>query len=195
MIRFQRKTPIILSLITGIILSTLSCSSTDLTNKPGGLKVGDKMADFALLNQYAHIMKLTDVPSGWYLVIILYRGYWCNPCRDMLFKLKDDFPKFAPLHAVLAAVSTDSVEVSANINQQWQFPFPLLSDPQLNLITALGAQQLKGHGIHDIARPAVVIVDPKKIIRFKIIGQNPPDLPTDNEILFNLQQMELHSSM
>jgi peroxiredoxin len=135
-------------------------------------------------------MKLSDVPAGWYLVIILYRGYWCNACRDQLFRLKDDFSQFAPLHAVLATVSTDSVEDSYIVEQQWHFPFPLLSDPHLSLITALGAQHIKGHGIHDIAHPAIIIIDPQKTIRYKTMGQNPTDLPTDNELVYILQQME-----
>ncbi len=178
----------------GLILLNQGCGSSPANVKPGGLQIGDKVDDFSLMDDNGQIMKLSDVPSGWYLVIVLYRGYWCNACRDQLFKLKEDFPRFAPLHATLVAVSTDSVEDSATINQQWRFPFPLLSDPHLSLITALGALHAKGHGIHDIAHPAIIILDPQKIISYKIIGQNPIDLPNDNELIYILQQMELDLS-
>lgn len=154
--------------------------------------MGDKVEDFSLMDETGQVVKLSNVPADWYVVLILYRGYWCNACRDQLFKLKDDFPKFDALHAKLMAVSTDSIEDSAQVNQQWHFPFPLLADPHLHLIDIFGARHVKGHGIHDVAHPTLIIIDPEKFIRYKAIGQNPVDLPTDDEVFYMLQRMEAH---
>lgn len=190
MANFGKRTLLILIILCGMISLNQGCGFPSPSVKPGGLQIGDKIGDYSLVDATGRITKLSDVPAGWYQVIILYRGYWCNACREQLFKLKDDFPKFAPLHATLVAVSTDSVEDSAVINQQWRFPFPILSDPQLQLIDIFGARHPNGHGIHDIAHPAVIIIDPKKIIRYKNIGKNPADLPNDDEVLFMIQRME-----
>ncbi len=170
---------------------TQSCSVPVPASNPNGLQIGDKAQDFPLIDDNGNITKLSVVPSGWYTVIVLYRGFWCNACKDQLFKLKEDFPQFLPMHAAIMAISTDSFEDSSIVNHQWRFPFPLLSDPHLSLISAFGAQHIKGHGIHDIAYPAIIVLDPQKIVRYKIIGENPNDLPTDNELIYILQQMEL----
>ena len=158
--------------------------------KPGGLAVGDKAADFALMDSQGHVMKLSDVQAGWNLVLILYRGHWCSACQNQLINLKDDYPKFTALHTALAAVSVDPMEDSAHFTEEWRFPFPLLSDPKFQVIDAYGAHHPQGHEGKDISRPAVIVIDPQKIIRYKHVGTSPIDRPSDDEILFLLQQME-----
>ncbi len=158
--------------------------------KPGGLQVGDSAADFSLMDASGHIRKLSDVQKDWYLVLVFYRGHWCGACQNQLLNLKDDFAKFAPLHATLAAVSVDSVEESADFNHNWNLPFPLLSDSHLSLIDSYGIRHPKGHEEKDISRPCVVIIDPQKTIRYKFVGVLPTDRPSDNEILFTLQKLE-----
>ncbi len=158
--------------------------------KPGGLALGDKAYDFSLMNDQGKVMKLSDVQEGWYLVLILYRGHWCSACLNQLLDLKNDFPKFTQLHASMAAASTDPVEDSADFMKEWRFPFPLLSDTKLQVIDAYGARHPQGHEGKDIAHPSVIIIDPKKIIRYKYVGKVATDRPTDDEILFALQQIE-----
>ena len=166
------------------------CGSNLVPQKPGGLQPGDKAYDFSLLDSNGKFVKMSDVQPGWYLVLILYRGSWCSACQGQLAGLKEDFPKFAAVHSTIMAVSTDPVGDSADYNQQWQFPFSLLSDPELHVIDAYGARHPKGHGGKDIARPTTVIIDPQKIVRYKYIGKDPTDRPTDNEIIFQIQQIQ-----
>jgi peroxiredoxin len=142
------------------------------------------------MNDQGKVMKLSDVQEGWYLVLILYRGHWCSACLNQLLDLKNDFPKFTQLHASMAAASTDPVEDSADFMKEWRFPFPLLSDTKLQVIDAYGARHPQGHEGKDIAHPSVIIIDPKKIIRYKYVGKVATDRPTDDEILFALQQIE-----
>jgi thioredoxin-dependent peroxiredoxin len=174
--------------LTFLLAGCGSNSSVSLT--AGVVGLGQKAPDFILQNYDGRFFKSTDLQPGWYLVLIFYRGHWCSACQNQLLNLKDDFAKFAPLHTALAAVSVDPVEDAAAFNEQWRFPFPLLADPQLKLIDAFGVRHPQGHDGKDISRPAVVIIDPNKIVRFKYVGQNPTDRPTDDEILFSIQQIE-----
>ena len=189
---FNRK--VLSSWLVSCILAGLisGCGSSEppVPLKPGGLQVGDKAYDFSLLDSNNKIIKMSDVQPGWYLVLILYRGSWCSACQGQLAGLKEDFPKFTEIHATLMAVSTDPVEDSADFNQQWRFPFPLLSDAELKVIDAYGARHPKGHGGKDIAHPTTIIIDPQKIVRYKYVGKDPMDRPTDNEILFTIQQIQ-----
>jgi peroxiredoxin len=176
--------------VLGIIFAFQGCGSPSPNSNSNALGIGDKLKDFSLLDENGHLTKLSDVPPGWFLVIYLYRGNYCSGCRDRLFKFKDDYSKFASLHAALMAVSTDPVEYSADFHQQWRFPFPFLSDPHLQLIDAFGARHPKGHGIHDVAHPSFIIIDSQKIIRFKVIAYKPDDEPLDDELLSIIQQLE-----
>jgi len=155
------------------------------------LRVGDKAADFSLSDASGHFIKLSDTVRGNYLVLFFYRGAWCDTCVSHLQNFKKDFAKFNDMRASLAAISVDSVEVSAALNEQWRFPFPLLSDQQFRLIDVYGARDPKGgHKGEDISHVAVVIIDPQKIVRYKYIGDKAWDLPATDEVLFNLQKIE-----
>jgi peroxiredoxin len=158
--------------------------------KPGGLQVGDKAEDFSLMDSTGRVMKSADVQEGWYIVLILYRGHWCSACLNQLLNLKEDFPKFAAIHATLAAISVDPIEDSAHFNEQWRFPYPLLSDTQFKVIDAFGARHPNGHEEKDISRPGVIILDPQRVVRYKYIGKSPVDRPEDNEILFTIQKLQ-----
>ncbi|HJT22984.1 MAG TPA: peroxiredoxin family protein [bacterium] len=182
-----------LAILAGFFQGCVKPSVPQAT-KPGGLGLGDKAYDFSLMDSSGHPVKMSDLKPGWYLVLILYRGSWCSACQGQLAGLKEDYPKFLAQNATVAAVSVDSIEDSANFNQQWRFPFPLLSDPDLKVIDAYGARLPNGHEGKDIAKPTTLIIDPNKTIRFKYIGKDPTDRPTDNEILFMLQQIQQHDS-
>src|SRR5581483_10715508 len=159
-------------------------------SKPGGLQVGDKAYDFSLVSASGQVVKMSEVQPDWYIFLILYRGHWCSACQGQLAGLKEDYPKFTALHATLAAVSVDNLEDSAAFNEQWRFPFPLLSDTQLKVIDAYGARHPNGHAGKDIARPTTLIIDTHRVVRYKYIGNDPNDRPTDNEILFTIQQIQ-----
>ena len=178
--------------VAGLTGSFQGCAKPQApaVTKPGGLGLGDQAYDFSLMDSSGHLVKMSDVKPGWYLVLILYRGSWCSACQGQLAGLKEDYPKFQAAHATIAAVSVDPVQDSADFNQQWRFPFPLLSDPELKVIDAYGARLPNGHEGKDIAKPTTLIIDPNKMIRFKYIGKDPTDRPTDNEILFTIQQIE-----
>lgn len=156
---------------------------------------GDLAADFSLMDSNGKLTHLSSVPPDTFLVLILYRGFWCSACQAQLFNLKDDYPRFIQQHAIVYAVSTDLVEESLNFNQQWRFPFTLLSDVNLNLIGAYGAVNKAGHNGHPIAHPTVIIIDPQKKIRYKYIGANPQDRPSDDEILAEIQREKAASAM
>ena len=133
--------PLTLAIVWTVVLSGCGNEPQPAPLKPGGLQIGDKAADFSLVDETGHVMKLSDVQEGWYLVLVFFRGHWCTACQNQLLNLKDDFAKFAPLHAALAAISVDSIDDSADFNQIWHLPFPLLSNSQLRLIDAYGIRQ------------------------------------------------------
>ena len=175
-------------LVPGFLL--MGCGQSTTRSTPV-IQVGDKAPDFSLPDASGHFMKFSDVQSGTWLVLVFYRGAWCHSCMNQLLDIKKDFQKFMDLHAALAAVSVDTVEDSSTFNNQWRFPFPLLSDSPFRLIDTYGFRDPNGGDKkQDISRRAVVIIDPQKVIRFLYVGKEPGDWLESDEILDNLQKVQ-----
>lgn len=176
----------------GLVAGLLLAGCGQSTNKPAlAIQVGDKAPDFSLPASSGHFMKLSDVQPGTWLVLVFYRGSWCHSCMNQLLDLKQDIQKFTDLHVALAAVSVDTVEDCSTFNNQWRFPFPLLSDTSFRLIDAYGARDIAGgNQKQDISRRSVVIIDPQKIVRYIHIGKEPGDWLDTDELLYNIQKVQ-----
>jgi peroxiredoxin Q/BCP len=147
------------------------------------LDVGDEAYNFSLTDSAGRTMRLGDVKSGWYLMLVFYRGHWCTACLNQLLDLKRDYDQFTAQKTALACISVDSPETSTEFNNSWRFPFPLLSDPSLEVIDAYGARHPEGHEGKDISKPLIVIVAPNKRIVFKYLGHSPVDRPSNSDLL------------
>lgn len=170
------------------LLLTVSACGPSGPTKPGGLSVGDDAYPFHLSDSAGHPMSLQDVKPGWSLLLIFYRGHWCEACRNQLLDLKADVDKFTQLKTAIACISVEDKETSADFSATWKFPFPLLSDERLEVIDAYGFRHPKGHENQDISKPGVIIVSPQKKVVFKYLGHSPVDLPQNQDLLEWLQQ-------
>jgi len=71
------------------------------------------------------------------------------------------------------AVSVDSVEDSARLSEGMGLEFPLLSDPEAEVITAWGVTHSGGKpGGGVIARPATFLVEPDGTISWRYLTDN-----------------------
>ena len=168
-------------------LGLVSCGSSG-PSKPGGLAVGDDAYSFSLPDSTGHKMSLNDVKPGWTLLLVFYRGHWCEACRNQLLDLKADIEKFNQAHTAIACISVEDPETSAEFTEAWKFPFPLLSDTGLEVIDAYGFRHSKGHENKDISKPGIIIVSPQKKVVFKYLGHSPVDLPENADLLEWIQQ-------
>ena len=68
----------------------------------------------------------------------------------------------------IAAVSVDSTQDSRKLSQAKGYTFPVLSDPQAEVIRRYGLLHPKGgEDGHDIARPAEILIDSSGTIRWE----------------------------
>jgi peroxiredoxin len=171
-----------LLLLLALSLGLASCTSPG-ADKPGGLAVGDDAYNFSLPDSTGKKMSLKDVQPGWYLLMIFYRGHWCEACRNQLLDLKADIERFNKLKTAIACISVQDTQTSAEFTAAWKFPFPLLSDTNFEAIDAYGFRHVKGHEEKDISKPGIVIVSPDKKVAYKYLGHSPVDLPTNSDLL------------
>ncbi len=170
------------TVIVSLVLAMVSCSPQG-PSKPGGLGVGEEAYRFNLPDANGRKIKLTDRKPGWYLLMVFYRGSWCQACLNQLLDLKRDADEFAERKTAIVAINTDEITALADFNASWRFPFPLLSDKYLEVIDAYGARHVDGHEGKDISKPLVVIVGPDGKIIYKYLGHSPVDTPTSTDLL------------
>lgn len=169
-----------------------ACSGEKVEAPPPGkvIGVGDDAPNFRLPDASGRFFSLHDVQEGWFLVLVFYRGHWCDACLKQLAELKEHFQEFVKHKTALAAVSVDAPSESASFQERWGFPFPLLSDRRLKLIDAFGLRHPKGHEGKDISRPAVVVLSPSKKVVYKYVGKSPVDRPAVGDLLYTLEKLQ-----
>ena len=79
----------------------------------------------------------------------------------------------------LAGISVDPVENNRAMVDKLLLPFPLLSDPDGQVIKAWGVWT-DGEG--GIARPAIFAVRPDGTVTWSYVGNDYADRPTDEEL-------------
>lgn len=131
------------------------------------LKVGDRTPDFKLQDQNGKWHTLNDY-KGKKVLIYFYPRDFTAGCTIEACSLRDSFPKFNNLKAVVLGVSTDSVESHRKFADKHQLPFTLLADTQKEMVENYGVWQKKkflGKSYMGIARTSFLIDEKGKILK------------------------------
>lgn len=113
-----------------------------------------------------------------FLIVIFYRGYWCNICRAQLQDFNKNLKKFKK--AKIVAISGDEPLYASLLSTHIKAKFPILPDLKMKAFKAFGLKTPKDK--KDIL-PAIFIVSPEHTIIYKNISKNPEDRPEIKEIL------------
>jgi peroxiredoxin Q/BCP len=102
------------------------------------LKVGQKAPDFSLPDQTGAIHRLSDYRGRWVLVYFYPRDSTPGCTREAC-AIRDRFPDFADIDAVVIGISTDSVTSHGTFAAKLDLPFTVLADS--------GKQVVKRYGV------------------------------------------------
>lgn len=112
-----------------------------------------------------------------YLILIFYRGYWCNICRKQL----DEFNKNSDkVKAKVIAVSGDEPLYASLLSTHLNAKFLILPDPTLKSFKTFGLNIQEDK--KDIL-PAIFIISPEHEIIYKNISEDPEKRPELSGIL------------
>ncbi len=153
------------------------------------LDVGDKAPAFSLPDQSETIHKLSDYKGKW-LLIYFYPKDDTPGCTKEACGIRDNFPTFKKMNAVVFGVSKDSPAKHQKFIDKYELPFTLLADESTEMIQAYGAWKEKSMygktfmGINRIS----YIVDPDG----KIAKVYPKVKPAEHaqEVLEDLQELQ-----
>ncbi len=138
---------------------------------------------FALPDQDGQTVELSSLLAEGPVVLLFYRGHWCQFCRRQLGDLSRQRQQFGDIPASLIAISADAPEDIAKMRSRSGVRFPLLADPDLEVINRYGVAM---EGM-DIALPATFIIRPDGVIAWRHVGESIDDRPTLAELLERAQ--------
>ena len=73
----------------------------------------------------------------------------------------------------------DPIDVSQELATRLKLSYPILSDPDGSMIRAYGVW----HADKKIALPAVFVIDPKGVIRWRRVSTSVTDRPEEDEVI------------
>jgi len=103
------------------------------------MKEGSKIPAFSLMDQSGKEKKFADLAGKAGLVLYVYPKDNTSGCSLEAQEFKTLAPEFKKKGFAVAGISKDSVKSHCGFAEKYDLDFPLLSDPELKLISALGA--------------------------------------------------------
>jgi peroxiredoxin len=109
-------------------------------------KPGDVMPTFLLPDEAGRLVSLKDLVAQGPAVVTFHRGHWCPYCRISISTLVKAQPRIEALGAHMVAIVPDREEFTAEMRQDCNVNFPILSDMDngyamsLNLAIWVGAE-------------------------------------------------------
>jgi peroxiredoxin Q/BCP len=101
------------------------------------VKINQKAPAFSLPDQAGTIHKLSDYKGKWVLLYFYPKDDTLG-CTKEACMLRDNFPYFKKLKAVVLGASVDSVKSHDKFVKKYQLPFTLLADEDKKLVTDYG---------------------------------------------------------
>ncbi|MFA6536846.1 MAG: redoxin domain-containing protein [Patescibacteria group bacterium] len=132
---------------------------------------------------------LTNWAKNRFLVLIFYRGIWCNSCKKQLKETNEHLTEFENLQSKVVAVSADTAFKASLMKTFLKLKYPVLADHKLELIKLFQLEILEKENW--IAKPAVLIFDQEGIKVFEYIGKDHEDRPSIEAILTKLKDLNL----
>ncbi|MFH1537349.1 MAG: redoxin domain-containing protein, partial [bacterium] len=175
--------------IDTILAKTGSSKKTDLPKY--GLKTGIRAPGFKVKTCDDKTYGLKKELKKGPVVLVFYRGGWCPYCSTQLRDLQQNLKEFKKRGATLAALSVDAVENAKETHEKEKLGFPLLSDPDAEVLekyrlafklgnksfkqyrsSGIDIEKASGRKHHQIAVPAVFVIDTGGIIHWAYVNED-----------------------
>jgi peroxiredoxin len=150
-----------------------------------GLDVGQRAPEFSLPDQFGHTQTLETLKGPKGTVLLFYRSAdWCPYCKGQLIQLQAAKARFDQQGIKLAGISYDNVDILKFFSQRKNIEFPLLADPESQIIRRY--KVLNSDGVNrnlGMARPGYFFIDTNGVIREKFFEAKYRERLTGNNVL------------
>ena len=125
---------------------------------PAPLAVGDAAPDFTLPDQQGNPHSLADYRGDW-VVLYFYPKDDTPGCTTEACSFRDNINRLIAQDAAVLGVSMDDVASHAAFAAKYELPFPLLADPEGEVVERYGA--LSDFLVVKFAKRQTFIIDPE----------------------------------
>ncbi len=125
--------------------------------------------------------KMSDYQGKDYLLLLFFRGAWCNHCKRQLQEIEKHHPEFTALHTKLIALSCDNNFNSSLLKSFLKLNFPVISDKNFKIIDQFKLRT--NYKNKTVSKPAVFFFSPKQEIIFQYVGEEYDDRLSAKKIL------------
>lgn len=109
-------------------------------NNTKPIAVGDKVPDFALLDQNGKEFAVSDYAGKRAMVIYFYPKDDTPGCTKEACSFRDSFEEFTDRNVEVIGISADSVESHLNFAKKYNLPFSLLADTENKVRNLFGVK-------------------------------------------------------
>jgi peroxiredoxin Q/BCP len=123
------------------------------------LEVGKKAPDFTLLDENGEKVKLSQF-KGKRVVVFFYPKAMTPGCTREACDFRDEVDAFEKQDVAVLGISKDTPEAQRKFKEKYQLPFPLLSDPDLEVQKAWGVwgkKNMYGKMVEGTIRTTVLV--------------------------------------
>ncbi|HEY3254246.1 MAG TPA: peroxiredoxin family protein [Polyangiaceae bacterium] len=175
-----------------------------------GIAVGQRVPDVSALDLDGKRVSLAELYEAGPILLAFYRGGWCPYCNMEIHNLTQAYPEYKKRGVTPVALSVEKPEEGVKLTATYVIPFPVLSDSDalvleaFHLVKKLDQEEfvkMKSFGIdleaasgkahHEIAIPALFVIDRTGTVRF---AHSDPDFkvrPTTPQMLAVLDALKL----
>ncbi|MBR3357394.1 MAG: peroxiredoxin [Solobacterium sp.] len=145
------------------------------------LETGITAPDFALADQNGKVHRLSDY-RGQKVILYFYPKDNTAGCTKQACGFADRYPHFREKNAVVLGVSKDSVASHKKFEEKYGLPFPLLSDPEKEVMQMYDVWKEKtmyGKKVMGVIRSTYLIDENGVIVKAKgnvKAADNPEDM-------------------
>jgi peroxiredoxin len=188
--RFKLLASVVLSALCFVApgLSQERASSGQTSDSGIGLAVGTKAPSFSLRDQSGRVQTNQTLRGMKGTVLLFFRSAdWCPYCKAQLMDLQRARARFEQQGLKLAAISYDTVEILKSFADRRQIEYPMLADPDSQIIRAYGVLNAEATGRDEgMARPGYFFIDPSGTIREKFFETSYQERDSANSVIARL---------
>jgi peroxiredoxin len=115
-------------------------------------KPGDVMPPFALPDETGRIVKLAELLKTGPVIVTFHRGHWCPYCRISIRTLAEAQQRIEALGARMIAIVPEREQFAAELKEDGNVPFPILTDMDNGYAMALNLAIWVGSEMEELMR-------------------------------------------
>lgn len=138
---------------------------------------------FELTNQHGEQVSLAELREDGPVVVEFYRGEFCGMAKGRVKRIEKNLaPDLEARDVSVVAISTDDPDTVRQMAAEHDIEFPLLSDPNAEVVDAYGVMMEGDWEGRKIAVPSTFVISPNGEVTFAHVGDTAGDFAKPKKI-------------